>query len=222
MLDHNLYMQQLSDLLINCFGNRVLYIGLQGSYLRGEATENSDIDPMVVLDRLSLEDLLKYKQIISNLQHPEKHCGFVCGSKELTQWNPLEICHLLHSTKDIYGKLKPLVPSYTNEDVKNFAKLSVCNLYHEICHRYLHASNDKNISKIVGSYKSVFFILQNVYYLKTNEFARTKKELLALTSGTDHTILSMSVALDDGAAFEFDELFSLLLNWCSDLLARLG
>ncbi|MBQ9141799.1 MAG: nucleotidyltransferase domain-containing protein [Lachnospiraceae bacterium] len=29
------------------FGDRLLYVGLQGSYLRGEATESSDIDIMV-------------------------------------------------------------------------------------------------------------------------------------------------------------------------------
>ena len=45
----------LADLIMNCrsaFGERLLYIGLQGSWLRGEAHENSDIDIMVILDRL--------------------------------------------------------------------------------------------------------------------------------------------------------------------------
>ena len=37
----------LADLITNCrsaFGERLLYMGLQGSWLRGEAHENSDID----------------------------------------------------------------------------------------------------------------------------------------------------------------------------------
>ena len=220
MLDHNLYMQQLSDLLREAFGDRVLYIGLQGSYIRGEATEASDIDPMVVFDHLSSEDLMTYKQIISNLQESEKHCGFVCGSKELRNWNPLEICHLLHTTVDYFGELRPLLPSYSHEDVENYIKLSVGNLYHEICHRYLHGCGDKNAVKIAGSYKSIFFILQNVYYLKTGIFPKTKRGLFEMTSGADREIFSKVIALGDGVAYEFDELFTSLLNWCSDLLTR--
>ena len=204
------------------FGDRVLYIGLQGSYMRGEATEHSDIDPMVVIDQLSMDDLQKYKEMISRLQDPEKHCGFICGKRELENWNPLEICHLLHSTKDIYGELKTLAPAYTKEDVRNFAKLSVGNLYHEICHRYLHASRDQNSAGLIDSYKNVFFILQNVYYLETERFARTKKDLLEMTSGDDKSILSTAIALSEGASYEFEELFSFLVNWCSALLVRLS
>ena len=40
----------LNDLISNCrtaFGDRLLYVGLQGSYLRGEAHEGSDIDVFV-------------------------------------------------------------------------------------------------------------------------------------------------------------------------------
>ena len=220
MLDQSLYMQRLIDLLMRTFGNRVLYVGLQGSYIRGEATEHSDIDPMVVLDYLTPEDLQKYKQIISCLQEPTKHCGFVCGSKELKNWNPLEICHLLHTTVDYFGALKPLLPLYTNEDIENYIKLSVGNLYHEICHRYLHTSDDKNATKIAGSYKSVFFILQNVYYLKTGIFLQTKRELFEMTSGADREIFSIVMTLSDGVAYEFDELFTSLLKWCSDMLTR--
>ena len=46
MLDHTLYMQKLSDLLRAAFGDRVLYIGLQGSYIRGEANEHSESTEM--------------------------------------------------------------------------------------------------------------------------------------------------------------------------------
>lgn len=47
------YISRLTALLIESFGDRLIYVGLQGSYLRGEATEASDIDPMVVIDQLT-------------------------------------------------------------------------------------------------------------------------------------------------------------------------
>ena len=75
----------------------------------------------------------------------------------------------------------------------------------------------KTRAKSVGE---VFFILQNVYYLETGIFPKTKADLLEMTTGADRAILSKVMALGDGAAYEYDELFSSLLNWCSDLLAR--
>ena len=216
------YMCQLIDALAATFGERLAYVGLQGSYMRGEATENSDIDPMVVIDDLSVMDLDAYKHIIMKLDEPDKSCGFICGTEDLRYWNPLEICHLLHSTKDCYKKLADLVPPYTQLDVRNFAKMSVNNLFHEICHRYLHTSTEKNVARITGSLKNTFFILQNVYYLETGVFAPTKAELLPLLSQEDSKVLTMAVKLANGAPFAFDAVFSLLYDWCKNMLIRLS
>ena len=51
----------LAVLILNCqsaFGERLLYMGLQGSWLRGEAHENSDIDVIVILDQFSVQDMM--------------------------------------------------------------------------------------------------------------------------------------------------------------------
>ena len=56
MIDIERYLFTLIERLTVCFGSRLLYIGLQGSYLRGEATEESDIDIMAVIDGLSVSD----------------------------------------------------------------------------------------------------------------------------------------------------------------------
>ena len=48
MIDMETYMRQLIDNLRHQFGKNLLYVGLQGSYLRGEATESSDLDVMVI------------------------------------------------------------------------------------------------------------------------------------------------------------------------------
>ena len=95
MYDVKTYMASLTDELKAAFGSRLVYVGLQGSYLRGEATETSDIDPMVVIDQLSREDLDTYRSIIARLSDPENSCGFLCGREELAHWNALEMSHLL-------------------------------------------------------------------------------------------------------------------------------
>lgn len=130
----------------------------------------------------------------------------------------MEICHLLHTTKDYFGRLESLVPPYTRQDVRSFVKLSIGNLYHEICHRYVHASTEHNIAALPGSYKGVFFILQNLHYLETGHFIGTKKELLASLTGQDRLVLEQSAILARGEAYNFDEAFALLHSWCQNKL----
>ena len=212
------YIPTLIKLLKTAYKERLLYVGLQGSYLRGEATENSDIDIMVVISNMSVADLTKYREAISSLEDYDKSCGFICGIEELCNWNPLEICHLLHTTKDYYGTLEKLIPKYTETDVRNFVKMSLGNLYHEICHRYIHASKEKNVSKLPFTYRSVFFILQNLYYLNSGKFVGTKKELREVLSGKDRLVLETAIFLDNGTEFDFDEAFDLLFTWCKETI----
>lgn len=61
MIDIRAYMRELVGTLKTVFENRLLYVGLQGSYLRAEATEKSDIDVMVVIDEMKPKDLRDYK-----------------------------------------------------------------------------------------------------------------------------------------------------------------
>lgn len=220
MFQPDSYISALLALLKKAFRERLLYVGLQGSYLRGEATEHSDIDIMAVIEAMTVADLDAYRQAIASLPDAQKSCGFICGKEELLHWNPLEICHLLHSTKDYYGMLADLVPTYTRHDVTAFVQLSLGNLYHEICHRYIHAPAEQNIAALPGTYKQVFFILQNLHFLETGSFIGTKKELLAVLSGQDRQVLEASVALGSGRSFAFEEAFALLYSWCREALIR--
>ena len=212
------YISQLIGLLKGRFGERLLYVGLQGSYLRGEATENSDIDVMVIMDELSVTDLDAYRAVIESMEHSDKSCGFICSKTDLANWNPLEMCTLLNGTKDYYGKLGEFIPAYTEEDIRNFVKMSLNNLYHEICHRYIYASRDDSAACLPGTYKGVFFILQNLYYLRHGRYIATKAELLELLDGQDHAVMQRAVELNNGVAHDFSDSFSLLFAWCQETL----
>lgn len=221
MFNADEYISSLINLLKDVFADRLLYVGLQGSYLRNEATEQSDIDIMVVLENMGVTDLSDYKKAISSLESYDKSCGFICGIEEFRNWNPLEICHLFHTTKDYFGALAELVPEYTQNDVRNFVKLSLGNLYHELCHRYIHASREENIANLPYTYKSVFFILQNLYYLESGKFIAVKKELSQVLSGDDRKVLDTAISLGNKAEFDFDQAFDLLFTWCKATMIKL-
>lgn len=221
MFNTDAYIPSLIELLKAAYRDRLLYVGLQGSYLRVEATEDSDIDIMVVISDMRVVDLAEYRKAISSLGGYDKSCGFICGIEELQSWNPLEICHLLHTTKDYFGTLSDLVPEYTETDVRNFVKMSLCNIYHEICHRYIHATKERNIANLPYTYKSVFFTLQNLHYLDSGKFVGTKKELREALSGKDRLILDTTISLGEGTEFDFDEVFDLLFTWCKETMVKI-
>ena len=218
MINMETYITQLTNLLQTHFGSRLEYVGFQGSYMREEATENSDIDIMVVIDALSVNDLDRYRSIIDSLGDSDRSCGFICSKTDLSSWNPLEICNLLHGTKDYYGTLSGIVPPYSREDIRNFIKLSLNNLYHEICHRYIHADPIKNAAKLPDTYKGVFFILQNLHYLRSGEFINNRAKLLSLLQGADLDVLSRSMISAVEISGHFRESFELLFTWCQQTL----
>ena len=210
----------LNDLISYCraaFGERLLYVGLQGSWLRGEAHEDSDIDVMLILDRFSVQDMERYREILIRIGFYERSCGFICGRDELLHWNPLEVYQLKHTTKDLIGALTDYLPPATREDEVNYVKLSLGNLYHELCHRYIHADRDKNVARFRGSCKTVFFLMQNLHYLESGRFILTKKEFKEAVSAEDRRVLELA-ELPDG--FDFDQAFSVLFAWCQSVFPR--
>ena len=213
------YLEKLIAACRSVFGEKLHYVGLQGSYLRGEATENSDIDVMLVLEGLSVHDMDLYRDILDKLGHSDKACGFICGREELARWNPLEICHLRHTTKDIFGTLAEYLPNASREDEINYVKLSLGNLYHEFCHRYIHADREMNIDQFRYSCKGLFFLIQNLYYLESGTFVTAKKDLKALVPEEDCRVLSLA---DLPNGFDFNAAFSLLFTWFQNAFRRIG
>lgn len=219
MLSIDRYLEELLFQLREQFQDRLRYVGLQGSYSRGEADSDSDIDIMVVLDRLFASDLAVYRSLIQSLQDSRQSCGFICGCQELQNWNPCEICQLVHETHDYYGILQPLLPAYTPQDIRTQIQILTGNLYHEICHRSIHASTEKSVQALPASYQSVFYILQNLYFLQNGQWIPSKQELVKALSAPDATILQRAITLRRSPdCCNFDQDFPLLFDWCQHIL----
>ena len=71
------------------------------------------------------------------------------------------------------------------------------------------------------TYKNVFFILQNIYYLKTGVFCLTKKELLYMLDETDQQIMKMSLEVRANDGYDFEQAFEKLFLWCQNTLIKL-
>lgn len=211
------YLENLISRCKDSFGERLMYAGLQGSWLRGEATENSDIDVMIVLDGFSVEDMKIYRNILKEIGWFEKSCGFICGKEELTNWNPLEALQLKYTTKDLFGKLENLLPPATRQDEVNYVKISLGNFYHENCHRYIHAGDEKSRNKLRASCKQLYFVIQNLHYLESGDFLLKKSDLKAAVSAQDREILCIPELPDN---YDFEKTYEAVITWCQKAFSR--
>ena len=218
MFDLDQYLDQLIAACRAAFGERLLYVGLQGSYLRGEAHENSDIDIMIILDRFSVQDMDRYREILQQIGYYDKSCGFICGKDEMARWNPLEVYQLQHTTKDLVGTLTDYLPAADRADEIDYVKVSLGNLYHELCHRYIHGDREKNVRKFRATCKNLFFLIQNLHYLESSAFVTTKRELKEQVSENDRAVLEMAELPEN---YDFDEAFGALFRWCQQAFIRL-
>ena len=64
MIDISWWLKEFLNVINETFSDRVFFVGLQGSYGRGEATEKSDIDVVVILDELSATDIQVYGNML--------------------------------------------------------------------------------------------------------------------------------------------------------------
>ena len=68
------------------------------------------------------------------------------------------------------------------------------------------------MSALPYSYRSVFYLLQNIHYLKTGEFQKTKRELLKALDGLDREVLEMAIQLRNAQEYDFDLAYRLLFG----------
>ena len=141
MIDSNMWMSQLTKLAIKEFGERLFFIGLQGSYRRGEATEQSDIDVVMILDNLSPDDLGRYRSLLAQLPEHEKACGFICGKKELKCWPNFDLLQVLYDTKSYYGSLDSLREKIKKTDVAEAIQSGLSVRERAVCHSDLFGAN---------------------------------------------------------------------------------
>lgn len=97
-MDIKTWIKDYLDKLKSLFGSHLLFVGLQGSYGCGEATESSDIDMVVILNCVSPEYLKMYSSMLDTLPNREKVCGFISGQKELMNWERSDLFQFYHDT----------------------------------------------------------------------------------------------------------------------------
>ena len=210
MIDISTWMQDFLQTLNEAFTNRVWFVGLQGSYGRGEATKTSDIDIVVILDELSASDIQTYNTMLDTLPHRELICGFLSGKDELLQWEPSDLFQFYYDTTPIKGSLDELLTVIDDAAVGRAIKIGACNIYHGCVHNMLH---EKSEDILRGLYKSASFVVQAIVFRQTGKYVKHQKELLSLAAPDEQAIVNTFMNLKNGNTAPFGAMSEVLFAW---------
>ena len=213
------WMKSYAEKAEETFAGRIRFIGLQGSYGREEASENSDIDVVLILDRLDAEDLKKYSDMLDTLPQRELVCGFVSGWGEIDNWEASDLFQFCHDTIPVVGSLDRLMEKIHREDVQRAVKIGACNIYHMCVHNMVH---EKDAAILRELYKSARFTVQAVLYLQKGRYEKQRSRMIPLLHPQERKIMENEAKirqiLDEGSCpdEEFAGLSDELLAWASE------
>ena len=210
MIEISSWMDKFVKKLEESFGNRIWFVGLQGSYGRGEATETSDIDVVVILDELTAQDIQAYNAMLDTLPNRELICGFVSGKKELLNWEPSDLFQFYHDTTPIKGSLDELLVLIDYDAIARAIKIGACNIYHGCVHNMLHEKSDEILK---GLYKAASFVVQAICFQETGCYIKSQKALLEKVSGVERSIVENFLSLKNSDKVDFEKMSNTLFAW---------
>ncbi len=210
VMDINEWCKIYIDTLDRTFGERVWFVGLQGSRGRGEAAESSDIDVVAILDKLSIEDIKTYSEMLDTLPHRELICGFLSGKSELLNWEPSDLFQFYNDTKPLKGSLDELLPLIDKESVIRAVKIGLCNIYHGCVHNMLH---EKSVEILAGLYKTACFTLRAICFMQTGKYVSKLNDLAVAVGNEDCEIVRMYIAMKNGCEVDFAAISERLFHW---------
>ena len=209
----NTFLSALNDQ----FGDRVWFVGLQGSFARGEATETSDIDTVVILDELSAMDVQNYNKMLNTLPHRELICGFLSGKDDIMNWEPSDLFQFCHDTTPIKGSLDEVMAVVDENAINRAIKIGACNIFHGCVHNMLH---EKSEDILRGLYKSASFVVQAIGFKQTGKYISHQKDMLKIVSPDERVIVEMFLNLKNGGAVEFNTMSEMLFIWAKKWIKK--
>ena len=217
MIDITSWMQNFLQTLSETFADRVWFVGLQGSYGRGEATKTSDIDIVVILDELSATDIQTYTDMLDTLPHRELICGFLSGKNEIMNWETSDLFQFCHDTTPIKGSLDEVLGVVDESDVNRAIKIGVCNIYHGCVHNLLHEKSEDILRAL---YKSASFVVQAIAFKQTGNYISHQTELLEVVSSDEQAIVKTFMNLKNGGTVDFNLMSETLFAWSKKWIAE--
>jgi predicted nucleotidyltransferase len=219
------WLETLLDNLKKGFGERLLLVALVGSRARDDSTPQSDIDINVILDAVTPEDIILYRDIISNMPDSHYACGYLGGLEEIKIWPRYDLVAFHYGSRILYGDVNEVIGPITALDIRNNAMATLTNINHLSRHSLIYDKDfPQSANEMKNLYKAAFFVIQCWYFLKYGNYISRRKDLIRRhITAEDRLVLKR---YDNWDAYEQERIknpldtIRLLERWSSQMLYR--
>ena len=218
-MDWRPWMDAFLPPLLEALPGRVAFVGIQGSFGRGEAGPESDVDLVVILDELTPADLETYRAAAAALPERDKLCGFVSGAAELAAcrgvlekmpfadracgffcdraalaaWPAFDALQLRLDTLPVYGSLEELLPPMGKETLDEAVRAAASALYHAACHTALFDAQPE--AALPALQKAAFFALRLAHCRRSGQYTAARQSLLPKLEPEERALLGKDCTL---------------------------
>jgi predicted nucleotidyltransferase len=230
MLDKAYVEKWLAEFLAKLrerFGDRLIFVVHHGSWARGEARPESDIDCAVVLDRVEDADLATFRDIISSMPDAQTLAsGGLVSVAELKLMPRSYLLQLFYGCEVLHGSIEGVVSPPTQEDLIEDVKLKADDNLHAARHYLLFPHElSEVVHKLKYHFKNSFYALQSWYLISKGEYISTKDEIIDLTDDpVDEEVVRVArdwYKLDDDLTQRPDHYIELLERWSRGMIVKL-
>jgi predicted nucleotidyltransferase len=160
------------------YGKNLVFIIHHGSWATGEATSDSDVDSLIMLEKITKSELAKLRNIL-NKKEFEKFTVLLFSRLDMDNFIPFSRQQFHYGAKVLYGKC-PL-PEPTRDEMLIEIRKVADEVGFWSKYLYTHQKQAENIvRKMYWRFKEAIIGLKVYVHWKTGEFPVTKKRLKEL------------------------------------------
>jgi len=180
----NAWLAELVAKLKDSFGERLIWVGHNGSWARGEPRAESDTDCIVIIDYIEDGDLTAFRDTMSSMPDAQKlGSGIFLSVTELRQIPRFELVPFFHGRKVLHGSIEGIVTPPIPADLIEDIRIKTDDNLHAARHYLLYPHDlPKVVHKLKYHFKRCFYALQSWQLLSTGKFINTKVEILDILS----------------------------------------
>lgn len=198
MLDQssvNSWLAEFVDRLQKAFGHRLVFVGHHGSWARGEAVGESDIDAIVVLDQIEPQDLVAYRSVIDSMPDGGRAAsGLVNSIPEMQARPPSELLQYFYGCQVLYGSMDGVVERPAAADLIEDARRKASTNQQHARHYLLYPHDlAHKVHALHYPFKECVYALQARMLAQTGQFVARKEDLLAaLEHDDDRSVVAVA------------------------------
>lgn len=213
--------------LCRSFGERLIFVGHQGSWARGEPRHGSDIDVAVIIDHIDSQDLTAFRNMVGEMPNAKPLAsGVFLSISELKASRRSELVQFFYGCKILYGTLNGIIGMPESADLREHIQVTAsASLFH--ARHYILYPHDwgKVVHKLYYPFKECFYALQSWILLREGKFIPTKDELFEqLSEADDKEVIRIAKnwqELEQDREKQPLYYIELLERWSRNMLSRL-